>query len=310
MDRNDIDWQGYIPAITTPFDRDGTFNLNALATMLEWYVANGMHGVVVAGTSGEWFSMTEEERAALFTQSARTIDGRITLIGGCNAFTAQDAIRNARAAQRARLDGILLTPPPYIVPSRSEIVQFYKDVAAATDIPICVYNWPRGCVVDLDIDLLEELADIDNVVAIKNSTPSLALFLEGAYRLRHKVRYFNMPATELGVDLTMLDIGDGLMGAGAVLGSDHPEFWNRAKAGDKAGAIALGARDRALMNAWVNKDFAGKFGSLQAILKTALRLRGLPAGYVRRPLLELAQHEVDFVRSTLHSLDIETPVAD
>jgi len=210
MNRNDINWQGYIPAITTPFDRDGAFNLKSLAAMLEWYVANGMHGVVLAGTSGEWFSMTEEERAALFVEGGRAVNGRVTVLGGCNAFTAQNAIKNARAAERARLDGILLTPPPYLVPSRAEIVQFYKDVSAATDIPICVYNWPRGCIVDLDIDLLEELSDIDKVVAIKNSTSSLALFLEGAYRLRDKVRYFNMPTTELGVDLTMLGIGDGL----------------------------------------------------------------------------------------------------
>ncbi|MEQ1934363.1 MAG: dihydrodipicolinate synthase family protein [Fimbriimonadaceae bacterium] len=305
MKRNDVSWRGYIPAITTPFGRDGALDPRGLATMIEWYVDNRMHGVVLAGTSGEWFSMSNSELAALFVEGARAAAGRLVVIGGCNAFTAHQVVEKARAAERAKLDGIIVTPPPYIVPGRKEIVRFYKDVAAATDIPICVYNWPRGCVVDMEVDLLEELCDIDKVVAIKNSTSNLALFLEGAYRLRDKVRYFNMPSTPLGVDLIMQGVSDGQMGAGGVLGSDHPDFWNKAWAGDAAGAIALGERDRVLMKDWVSKDFAGKFGSLQAILKTALRMRGVPAGFVRAPLLELEPHEIHIVRSSLLSLGLQ-----
>ncbi|MGS1007558.1 dihydrodipicolinate synthase family protein [Achromobacter anxifer] len=306
MNRNDINWTGYIPAITTPFKRDGDLDWTALPQQLEWYVQERMHGVILAGTSGEWFSMNEAERALLFQESSRAINGRITVLGGCNAYTAAEAIQHARAAQRAGLDGIILTPPPYIVPSRRELVQFYQDVSDATDIPICIYNWPRGCVVDMDVDLLDELADIDHVVAIKNSTPDFGMFLKGAYQLGHKVRYFNMPTSALGADLSALGVADGLMGAGGVLGSDHPDFWRRIAAGDKATAIMLGERDRVIMGAWFNKDFAGNFGSAQAILKTALRLRGVPAGYVRRPLLELTEAEVGQVRATLEGLGIAT----
>lgn len=309
MNRNDINWTGYIPAITTPFTRDGAMAWDDLAKQLEWYVEQRMHGVVLAGTSGEWFSMNEAERAQLFLEGGRAIDKRITVLGGCNAYTAEEAIRHARAAEKAGLDGILLTPPPYIVPSRRELVRFYQDVSDATDIPICIYNWPRGCVVDLDTDILNELADIDHVVAIKNSTPNFAGFLDGLYTLSHKVRYFNVPTSELGADLVALGRGDGLMGAGGVLGSDHPDFWRLIEQGDKAGAVALGARDRTIMKAWFNKDFAGNYGSAQAILKTALRLRGVPVGHVRRPLLELSPAEVEMVRATLESLGIATHAA-
>ena len=111
MDRNDIAWTGYIPAITTPFTREGNLDWPALAQQLEWYVQERMHGVILAGTSGEWFSLNEAERAQLFAESGRNIGGRITVLGGCNAYTAAEAIRHARAAQRAGLDGIILTPP-------------------------------------------------------------------------------------------------------------------------------------------------------------------------------------------------------
>ncbi|WP_338491044.1 dihydrodipicolinate synthase family protein [Pseudomonas trivialis] len=184
-------------------------------------------------------------------------------------------------------------------------MQFYQDVSDATNMPMCIYNWPRGCVVDMDVDLLDRLADIENVVAIKNSTPNFAAFLDGLYRLSGKVRYFNVPTSKLGADLVELGHGDGLMGAGGVLGSDHPDFWNLIRTGEKTRAIELGERDRVIMKAWFNKDFAGNFGSAQAILKTALRLRGVPAGFVRRPLMELNEVEVASVAATLTSLGIE-----
>lgn len=230
----------------------------------------------------------------------------LTVIGACNAFTTAEAIAHARAAETAGLDGILLTPPPYVVPNRAEIVQFYRRVSDATDIPMTVYNWPRGCVVDMDPDLLDELADIENVVAIKNSTGDFAGFLDAMYRVEGRVRYFGLPTSALGVDLALLGHSDGLMGSGGVLGADHPDFWRAIAEGDRARAIQLGARDRVIMQAWFRPDYGVQFGNQQAIMKTALRLRGVPAGFVRDPLLELSGPEVQRIADTLHSLGIET----
>jgi len=304
MDRNDVDWAGYLPAVTTPFDRDGAIRWDDFAVQTEWLVRETMHGMVLAGTTGEWFSLTERERAELFTEGARNAAGRFTVIGGCNAYTAEEVVRHVRAAERAGLDGVLVSPPPYVVPSRREIVQFFRDVSDATEIPICVYNWPRGCAVDLDVETLAEIAEIDHVVAIKNSTGNFAAFLDGLYGLGHRVRYFGMPTNALGIDLVNAGRGDGLMGAGAVLGADHPNFWRALAEGDTARALALGGRDRELMADWVSPDFGAKFGSLQSVMKTALRMRGVPAGYVRKPLLELLPDEAAIVAGTLTRLGI------
>ena len=169
-----------------------------------------------------------------------------------------------------------------------------------------VYNWPSGCIVDMDPDLLDELADIENVVAIKNSTGNFAGFLEAMYRVEGRVRYFGLPTSELGADLALLGHGDGLMGSGGVLGADHPDFWRAIAAGDRNRAIHLGARDRVIMQAWFRPDYGVQFGNQQAIMKTALRLRGVPAGFVRDPLLELSVSEVLRIADTLHGLGIET----
>lgn len=306
MDRTSVNWTGYIPAITTPFTRKGQLDLDSFAGQMDWLVAERMHGVILAGTSGEWFSLNTTERAELFVAGAQYRQAGLTVIGACNAFTATEAITHARAAEKAGLDGIMLTPPPYVVPNRAEIVQFYSRVSEATDIPMTVYNWPRGCVVDMDPDLLDELADIENVVAIKNSTGNFAGFLDAMYRVESRVRYFGLPTSALGADLALLGHGDGLMGSGGVLGADHPDFWRAIADGDRDRALRLGARDRVIMEAWFKSDFGVQFGNQQAIMKTALRLRGVPAGFVRDPLMELSEPEVQRIAETLHSLGIET----
>ncbi|MET3794271.1 dihydrodipicolinate synthase family protein [Aquamicrobium terrae] len=306
MDRNSVAWTGYIPAITTPFDRAGRLDLDSFAGQMDWLAAERMHGVILAGTSGEWFSMTTAERADLFEAGARWRGQGLVVIGACNAFTPAEAITHARAAEKAGLDGILLTPPPYMVPNRREIVNFYRTVSDATDIPMTIYNWPRGCIVDMDPNLLDELADIDNVVAIKNSTGDFASFLSTMYRVEGRVRYFGLPTSALGADLALLGHGDGLMGSGGVLGADHPDFWRAIAEGDRDRAIRLGERDRVVMQAWFQPNYGAQFGNQQAIMKTALRLRGVPAGFVRDPLLELTDGEVQRVADTLHALGIET----
>ncbi|OPC79350.1 dihydrodipicolinate synthase family protein [Embleya scabrispora] len=304
MDRTTVDWHGYIPAVTTPFTSQGDLDLAAWDEQLEWFAAEGLDGVVIAGTTGEWYTLTATERATLFTHAARRVRGRYTLLGGCNAYTAAAAIGHARAARAAGLDGILLTPPPYVVPNARETIAFYEEVSTAVDIPLCVYNWPRGTGVDLDTETLTAIADLPTVVAIKNSTGDFGGFVRGLVALHERVRYFGIPTDAVGAALMRGIGGDGLMGAGAVLGRDHPAFFTHLAAGDEAAALAVGARDRVLMRAWFTPDYGPRFASAPAILKHALTLRGVPAGHPRRPLLPLTAAEAEQVHATLAELGL------
>jgi 4-hydroxy-tetrahydrodipicolinate synthase len=304
MDRHSVDWYGYLPAVTTPFTENGALDLDAWRIQLDWLAGERLPGVIVAGTTGEWFSLSEHERAELFTVTAEQVGDRLTVLGGCNAYTADEAIRHARAAQAAGLDGILLTPPPYVVPTRAEILNFYRTVSDTVKIPLCVYNWPRGTGVDLDTELLLELAELDTVVAVKNSTANFGGFVQGLVALRDRVRYFGIPTNEVGIELLTKVGGEGLMGAGAVLGADHPDFFRAVQAGDLERARTLGARDRVIMENWFGPDYGARFGNAQAIMKYALTLRGVPAGHVRAPLLPLTPEEQSRVRATMTQLDL------
>mgnify|MGYP005840454899 CR=1 FL=1 len=304
MDRNSVDWKGYIPAVTTPFAADGALDLGAWMRLLEWLDAQGMHGIVVAGTTGEWFSMSDEELGKLFRKAGDRLSGRMTLIAGCNSYTAEAALRKARMASAAGFDGVLLTPPPYVVPSEREIAQFYRDFCDRSPLPVCIYNWPPGTNVDMSLTLLESLAGLDKVVAVKNSTPDPDHFATVMDALHREIRIFGIPTDTYGIELVRSGKADGLMGAGAVLGRDHPDFFNAIWDGDLDRAKSLGARDRKLMEDWFTPRYTGRFGSAQAILKTGLNLRGLPGGYLRRPLLPLEREGVESVRRTLQDLDL------
>jgi len=304
LDRHSIDWRGYIPAITTPFDAQGNLSLAMFHDLLAWLLAEGMHGIVVAGTTGEWFSLTHAEKRDLFAAAGQQLAGKMTLIAGCNAFTAAGAIETAALAASAGFDGILLTPPPYVRPTAREIEAFYRRVSDAIDLPICIYNWPPGTGIDMDLDLLTRLARLEKVVAIKNSTSRWNHFVEVFHALQDDVRIFGVPMNDAGMDLVLKHGADGMMGAGAILGRKQPGFFEALWRHDIETAKSVARLDRMLMEEWFTPELTGRFGSAQAILKTALNLQGLPGGYPRDPILPLSEQDVAKVRDTLVKVGI------
>lgn len=302
MNRNSVDWRGYIPAITTPFDERGDLDLVALRRLLEWLAGEGMHGLIVAGTTGEWFSMSPAEKAVLFGAVGEVLQGVMPLIAGCNAYTAKEVVSSAIVAADSGFDGILVTPPPYVRPCEREVIAFYEDVDKGTPLPLCIYNWPPGTNIDLRRTTLEQLVELEHVVAIKNSTADRDHFLDVMRALNHTVRIFGIPMTAAGAELVCNAEADGTMGAGAVLGRTQAEFYNALWAGDKARALSAASLDERIMSDWFLPDYTARFGSAQAIFKTALNLQGLPGGFPRRPILPLTEPQVDSIRATLADL--------
>ncbi|ARS27302.1 dihydrodipicolinate synthase family protein [Sphingomonas sp. KC8] len=300
--RSRVDWRGYIPAITTPFDAARDLDLKGLGRLLEWLHGEGMHGLVIAGTTGEWPSLSPAERKRLFTAVGQQMRGKLPLLAGCTAFTAREVIDFADHAADSGFDGILVTPPPYFKPSADEIVGFYADISAETRLPICVYNWPPGTGIDMPLAVLERLAAIENVVAIKQSTGDLRRFVSTFFALNDTVRVFGHSMDEHGLALLQARGGDGTMGAGAVLGRVHPDFYNHLWAGEIEAARACGAKDRVILDAWYTQDLVGRFGSGPAIMKAALNAQGLPGGHVRAPLLDVSPEDAARIRETLVTL--------
>lgn len=300
--RSRVDWKGYLPAIITPFGQDLEIDENGFGQMLEWLHGEGMHGLIVQGTTGEWTAMSREERARLFRLAGAQMGGKLPLIAGCSSFTADESIALAKVAKEAGFEGILLTVPPYVRPGPAEILNFYETVSREVDMPICIYNWPPGTGIDMSLDLLTRLAEIENVVAIKQSTPNFERFCDTFFALKDEVRVFGFPMNEAGLTMLRTHGGDGTMGAGGVLGRAQTGFYDNLWKGDIEAARAFGAKDRVLMAEWYTPDLVGKFGSGPAILKAAFEARGIPGGRVRSPLLDVAPADREMIAATLKKL--------
>jgi dihydrodipicolinate synthase/N-acetylneuraminate lyase len=286
MDRDDVQWRGYWPACPTPFREDGSFDAEALRALLEWYVGEGMHGVFVNGTTGEWFSQSPEERRLVAETAIDAVGGRITVVVGCTAYTAKEAAELGRHALAAGADGIGSTPPPYAKTYDDETVRYYEDLSAGVDGPVMIYNWPHGTSVDIGPDLADRLVEIENVVAIKDSTPNFEQFAETARRIVDRVRVIGPFMSEAGLDLLLEVGGDGFIGGGSLFGAADAEYWEAVWRGDLESARAHARRtDELFPKLWLPGGWGGHYGAYQSQLKALMAILGQPGGTVRPPRL-------------------------
>ena len=208
---------------------------------------------------------------------------------GCTDYTAGEVVALARHALAAGADGVLASPPPYAKLFPNEIVEFYTDISAALDGPLVVYNWPHGAGVDIGSDLADRLADIDAIVAIKDSTPDADQFFETSRRVRDRVRVFGPYMSARGVEVLRTEGGDGTVGGGSLWGRPDPQFWEDYWAGDfDAMAAHAAVGDRAVPEALAARRVGGHYGAYQSQLKELMRDAG-PAGRPR-PSAAAARH--------------------
>lgn len=309
MNRDDVDWAGYFPAVVTPFTEAGDLDLSTLHALIEQYADRGMHGVVVNGTCGEWFSQSEDERRQVAETAVAAAGGRLRVLVGCTSNTAANVLTLGRHAIDAGVDGVLVSPPPYIKLFPNEVVAWYEEIGASLRAPLVVYNWPHGTGIDIGTELADRLADVDAVVAIKDSTPDADQFFETSRRVRDRVRVFGPYMSARGVEVLRSEGGDGTVGGGSLYGRPDPQFWEDHWSGNVEGMRAHAERsDRLFPKLWLPGGWAGQFGSYQAQLKALMHMLGQPAGHVRRPRLPITDtDDLRAMRSILQEEGLLAP---
>ena len=163
-------WTGVFPAATTKMTRDGTVDLAATRSSIDRLIANGVSGVIVLPMLGENASLAMDEREAVIRAAVEVADGRVPVLSGLAEITSDAARAHARAYQRFGAEGLMVFPSLGYRTDPRETVVWYKGIAAATDLPIMIYNNPIAYGVDVTPDILGELADTSNIVCIKEET--------------------------------------------------------------------------------------------------------------------------------------------
>ncbi|PWU29662.1 dihydrodipicolinate synthase family protein [Pseudomonas sp. RW407] len=163
----------YTPAIT-PLAADGQIDHQAFAEVLEYLIASKVHGIIIGGSTGEYYAHTAQERFDLAAKARDVVNGRLPLIVGTGAIRTEDSVAYAKAAREIKADAILVGSPPYALPTQQEIADHVLAVDGAAGLPIMLYNYPGRMSVDMGEEFFAAVAGCQNIVAIKESSGSTA----------------------------------------------------------------------------------------------------------------------------------------
>jgi len=165
--------KGSLVAIVTPMHDDGSLDLERLRALVDFHVAQGTDGIVVVGTTGESPTVNYEEHCQLIRTTVEQVAGRVPVIAGTGANSTSEAIELTHCARQAGADAALLVTPYYNKPTQEGLYRHFKAVAEAVDIPLILYNVPGRTACDLSNDTVLRLAQIPNIIGIKDATGNL-----------------------------------------------------------------------------------------------------------------------------------------
>ncbi len=279
-----MQFEGIYTPVVTPYHGDFSLNQEALAEAVELLVHAGVHGIIVAGTTGEYYAQSMEERIEMMGRCKGHIGGRVPMIVGTGAIRTEDSIAYAEAAREVGADALLVTTPPYAYPTGREIALHALAIDRAANLPVMLYNYPGRMSVNMDQECLDRLGRSPNFCAIKESSGD-------PDRLHMLARDYPHISLACGMDDQALEFFAWGARSWVCAGSNFAPEAHIAlyRACAVEGDFTKG---RAIMSAMLPLmrvlEQGGKF--IQCI-KYGLTLRGIDAGPPRRPLQPLNKDE-------------------
>lgn len=281
-----------LTAMVTPFTREMRVDHRRLADLARFLVGHGSDGLVVAGTTGESPTLTDDEKIAMTATVLEAVGDRCVVVVGTGSNDTAHSIRLTQRAEREGAHAALVVTPYYNKPPERGLVEHFRAVAGSTALPIVVYNIPGRCVVNLSPEALATLAEIDNVVAVKQANPDLS----ETRRLR-ELCDIGIYAGNDDMLLDVLRMGGwgGICVASHIAGPQMAEMARLVRAGDEAGAAAIDEHLRPL--------YKTLFITASPIpVKTAMNLLGHEVGSLRLPLVPATATEVETIAAELRRL--------
>jgi 4-hydroxy-tetrahydrodipicolinate synthase len=170
--------KGSIVAIVTPMFEDGSLDRDSLRKLIDWHIAEGTDGIVIVGTTGESATVSPEEHAELIRIAVEHTAGRIPVIAGAGANSTAEAIALTRHAKDVGADATLQVVPYYNRPTQEGMYRHFKAIAEAVELPVILYNVPGRTVADMSNETVARLAQVDNIVGLKDATGNIGRGIE------------------------------------------------------------------------------------------------------------------------------------
>ncbi len=265
--------------MVTPFGADGRVDEEAAVRLMHHLVEHGSDGLVICGTTGEAATLDDEEHLGVIELAVNEMKDRCTIVAGVGSNDTRHAVELTERATALGPDALLSVNPYYNRPSRRGIMRHYEEVTRATNLPIVLYNIPQRTASDLPNDLLAELAQLDNIAAVKQANPDNLAKVDG----------LEIYAGNDDLLVDVLDLGE----PGGVLTGSHvfgEEMHRMVDEPESRRAIDAGLHD-------VYRDFA--IAPAACSIKAALNLIGMNVGGVRLPYVQLDESETETIRAML-----------
>ena len=279
-----MQFEGIYTPVITPFHNDGSIDEQGFAQVIEFLIDAGTHGIVVAGTTGEYYAQTTEERTHLMQFAHQVINGRVPMMVGVGAIRTEDSIELAQIARQTGADALLVNSPPYVLPTETENAAHALAIDKAADLPIMLYNYPGRTGVGMGEDYLNQVSASRNFCAIKESSGDIN-------RLHLLANDFPNIQLSCGADDQALEFfvwgaRSWVCAGGNFAPEAHIALYEACVVRQD---FITGRKIMAAMLPLMSVlEQGGKFGQC---IKHATALRGLPAGPPRNPLAPLNESE-------------------
>jgi 4-hydroxy-tetrahydrodipicolinate synthase len=273
--------------MVTPFADDGSVDIDAARGLARHLVEHGSHGLVVAGTTGESPTLSDDEKLELLRAAIDEVGAEATVICGTGTNDTRHSVELTETATEAGADAVLVVTPYYNKPNPAGLRAHFAAVAAATDRPVVLYNIPSRCVINVEPALLAEIAaDNENVVAVKQANNDDLAPIEGLDLLAGNDEAF----------LRTLELGGagGILVASHVVGDEMREVYDAMSAGESDRARELDSR-----LAPVYEAMAVTANPIP--VKTALAMLGVISGRLRLPMVDADEGQRSAIRSALEA---------
>lgn len=284
-----------MPALITPL-RGGKVDEAALRSLVAWHIAEGSHGLVPVGTTGESATLSHDEHGRVVEICVREAAGRVPVVAGAGSNSTAEAIALTRHAKAVGADAVLSVTPYYNKPTQEGIYRHFASIAESADIPIVIYNIPGRSVVEISVETMQRLSRIANVVGVKDATANLARPSRERVACGKKFRLLS------GEDATALGyMAHGGHGCISVTANVAPklcaEFQNACMRGDFVAALALQDRLMPLHDAMFCE-------ASPAPAKYAVSLLGRCSDEVRLPIVAASEAARARIRETMEKAGI------
>lgn len=290
--------KGIIPAMITPLKNDESVNLDALAHHIEYLISNGVHGIFVCGTTGEFYALSLEEKREIIRTAKDVVKGRVPLYAGTGGITTSECIALTQMAEDEGVDAVSVLTPMFISPSADDLYEHYALIAKNTSLPIILYNNVPRTGVNIPVSLVAKLSKIENIIGIKDSSGNFDLTSEYIRVTRDNSDFHVLQGRDTHI---LAGLTYGATGAIAATSNVAPKLVVSIYESFMQGNIAQ-ALEYQYMLAPLRMAFT--LGTFPMVIKAALEILGINAGPCKAPIRDLLPDEKKQLEKVLRGMDL------